>query len=231
MADLSMNSDQANIAAALFADSEAAFVLCNEYAMAQDEQVTPQFELLEWGCDLVPGTAEHMTFYAGIDGSSIVICSFMTFKKTRLIIRADFRLHVYIVYRATLSRDIPKYTKHAIGPMFERLLPLYEDQVKCQPRLEGQLLRPLGIHDFDWALHPGGRAIIDGVAEDLQLSKDQLQASREMYRTSGNSSSASVLIVLVRLRLESKKAHIAATSFGPGLAIEMALLRMCQVDE
>ncbi|OQE96560.1 hypothetical protein PENNAL_c0001G01878 [Penicillium nalgiovense] len=150
-----MNSDQANIAAALFADSEAAFVLCNEYAMAQDEQVTPQFELLEWGCDLVPGTAEHMTFYAGIDG----------------------------------------------------------------------------IHDFDWALHPGGRAIIDAVAEDLQLSKDQLQASREIYRTSGNSSSASVLIVLVRLRLESKKAHIAATSFGPGLAIEMALLRMCQVDE
>ncbi|OQE14377.1 hypothetical protein PENFLA_c038G07508 [Penicillium flavigenum] len=202
MAELSADSDQANIAAALFSDAAAAFVLCNEYAMAQDEQVTPQFELLEWGCDLVPDTAEHMTFYAGIDG-----------------------------YRATLNQDIPKYTKHATRPMFERLLRLYEEQLKCQPRLRGQLLRPLGIHDFDWALHPGGRAIIDGVAEVLQLPEDQLQITREIYRTRGNSSSASVLIVLDRLRSKSKKAHIVATSFGPGLAIEMALLRRCQVDE
>lgn len=84
---------------------------------------------------------------------------------------------------------------------------------------------------FDWALHPGGNAIIDGVAEVLQLSEDQLQASREIYRTRGNSSSASVLIVLDGLRSQSKKAHVVATSFGPGLAIEMALLRRCQMDE
>jgi type III polyketide synthase len=115
--------------------------------------------------------------------------------------------------------------------MFERLLPLYEEQLKCQPRLGGQLLRPLGIHDFDWALHPGGKAIIDGVAEVLQLSEDQLQATREIYRTRGNSSSASVLIVLDQLRSGSKRTHIVATSFGPGLAIEMALLRRCQVDD
>jgi type III polyketide synthase len=114
--------------------------------------------------------------------------------------------------------------------MFERLLPLYEEQVKCQPRSGGQLPK-LGIHDFDWALHPGGKAIIEGVAEVLQLSEDQLQASREIYRTRGNSSSASVLIVLDRLRSESKKGHVVATSFGPGLAIEMALLRRCQLDE
>jgi type III polyketide synthase len=71
MAERSMDSDQANIAAALFSDAAAAFVLCNEHAMTQDKQVTPQFELLEWGCDLVPGTAEYMTFYAGVDGSSM----------------------------------------------------------------------------------------------------------------------------------------------------------------
>ncbi|CAP98252.1 Pc22g09640 [Penicillium rubens Wisconsin 54-1255] len=184
-------AERTNIAAALFSDAAAAFVLCNEHAMTQDKQVTPQFELLEWGCDLVPGTAEYMTFYAGVDG-----------------------------YRATLSRHIPEYTKHAIRPMFERLLPLYEEQLK-----------PLGIHDFDWALHPGGKAIIDGVAEVLQLSEDQLQATWEIYRTRGNSSSASVLIVLDQLRSESKRTHIVATSFGPGLAIEMALLRRCQVDD
>lgn len=75
MAECSKDSDPVNIAAALFSDAAGAFVLCNEYAMAQDEEVTPQFELLEWGCDLVPGTAEHMTFYADIDGLSVVVHS------------------------------------------------------------------------------------------------------------------------------------------------------------
>lgn len=82
MAERSTDFDQVNIAAALFSDAAAAFVLCNEYAMAQDEEVTPQFELLEWGCDLVPGTAQHMTFYADIDGLSVVVRSF---KENRLI--------------------------------------------------------------------------------------------------------------------------------------------------
>lgn len=73
MAERSTDSDHVNIAAALFSDAAAAFVLCNEYAMT--EEVTPQFELLEWGCDLVPGTAEHMTFYADIDGMSVFVRS------------------------------------------------------------------------------------------------------------------------------------------------------------
>ncbi|KAJ5164934.1 uncharacterized protein N7500_006764 [Penicillium coprophilum] len=145
-ADISPNSDQVNVAAALFSDAAAAFVLCNEYAVAQDKQVTPKYELLQWGHDLIPETAEHMTFYADIDG-----------------------------YQATLDRDIPKYTKHAIGPMFDKLLSSYEEQIASQSRVGRKLPRPLGIHDFDWALHPGGRAIIDGVAQVLQLSEDQLQ--------------------------------------------------------
>lgn len=114
--------------------------------------------------------------------------------------------------------------------MFERLLPSYEEQCKSHSTAEGELLTPLGICDFDWALHPGGRAILDGVAEVLQLSDDQLQTSREIYCTRGNSSSASVLIILDRLRSQSKKAHVVATSFGPGLVIEMALLRRCQMN-
>lgn len=116
--------------------------------------------------------------------------------------------------------------------MFERLLPSYEEQVHSRSRAGGgQPVGSLGIRDFDWALHPGGRAIIDGAAQVLQLSEDQLQASREIYRTRGNSSSASVLSVLDRLRSQSKKAHVVATSFGPGLSIEMALLRRCQLSE
>lgn len=82
IAERSTDSDPVNIAAALFSDAAAAFVLCNEYAMAQDEEVSPQFELLEWGCDVIPGTAEHMTFYADVDGLLIVV---RCLKKLRLI--------------------------------------------------------------------------------------------------------------------------------------------------
>ncbi|KAJ5512753.1 hypothetical protein N7463_002305 [Penicillium fimorum] len=172
LAEIRPDSDQVNIAAALFSDAAAAFVLCNEYAMAQDEQVTPQYELLEWGYDLIPDTAEHMTFYADIDGLSVVMRPYK--KYSRLIIYTDFWCRVYIGYRATLDRDIPKYTKYAIGPMFEKLLPSYEEQIQSQLTTGGQLLRSLGIGDFDWALHPGGKAIIDGIAQVLQLSEDQL---------------------------------------------------------
>jgi predicted naringenin-chalcone synthase len=38
-AQRSMDSDQANIAAALFSDAAAAFVLCNEHAMTQDSNL------------------------------------------------------------------------------------------------------------------------------------------------------------------------------------------------
>lgn len=133
-------------------------------------------------------------------------------------------------YRATLDRDIPEYTTLAIGPMFNKLLLSYEERLQPQGQPSKEVPRSLEIGDFDWALHPGGKAIIDGASEVLQLSEEQLQTTREIYRTRGNSSSASVLIVLDQIRSQSNRQHIVATSFGPGLTIEMALLRKCQVN-
>lgn len=86
----------------------------------------------------------------------------------------------------------------------------------------------LGPQDFDWALHPGGEAIIDGVQYIMSLTNEQLEASREVYRTRGNSSSPTVLIVLDMLRtVEKASQHVVATSFGPGLSIEMAMMWRC----
>ncbi|KAJ5316723.1 hypothetical protein N7508_001231 [Penicillium antarcticum] len=189
--------DRVCIAGALFSDAAAAFVLCNEYAMANDENVTPVFELVEWGTSLIPDTIEHLSFYADIDG-----------------------------YRTVLSRNVSTYAKNAISPMFERLLPSYVEQVSSLPGVEGETLQiSLGPSEFDWALHPGGQAIINGAQRVLKLKDDQLQACRDIYRTRGNSSSASVLIVLDRARTLGKREHVVATSFGPGMAIEMAMLR------
>ncbi|KAF7594060.1 hypothetical protein BBP40_010197 [Aspergillus hancockii] len=197
-AEKSAGSDNISIAGALFSDAAAAFVLCNEYAMEEeDDEIAPLFQLLEWGNGLVPDTLEHMAVFAVVDG-----------------------------YRTVLTRDVPQYTKNAIGPLFNQLLPSYQSQVESSHEAEGeQKGNPLGISDFDWALHPGGEAIIEGAKQVLELTEDQLKASREIYRTRGNSSSPTVLIVLDRLRSLSKKEHVVATSFGPGLGIEMAMWR------
>lgn len=76
IAENSPDSDHVNIAAVLFSDAAAALVLCNEYAMARDDQATPLYRLLEWGHDLIPDTAELMIFYADTHGLSVVIRSF-----------------------------------------------------------------------------------------------------------------------------------------------------------
>lgn len=66
----------------------------------------------------------------------------------------------------------------------------------------------------------------------LDLTSEQLRATREIYRTRGNSSSPTVLAVLDLLRKMGRgKDHVVATSFGPGLAIEMSLLKRCRAGD
>lgn len=106
--------------------------------------------------------------------------------------------------------------------MFAKLVPVYSAAAGIMP------LQPA---DFDWALHPGGFAIIEGVRSSMCLSEEHLRATNEIYRTRGNSSSPTVLIVLDLLRsMEGGREHVVAASFGPGLSIEMAMLRRCKVQ-
>lgn len=106
------------------------------------------------------------------------------------------------------------------------------------------LLRAGGValDDVDaWAVHPGGRAILDKVEQGLALPGAALAASREVLAQAGNMSSASVLFVLQRLlggacddaALELPAAQpvpdgalVAALAFGPGLTVDAALLRV-----
>lgn len=89
--------------------------------------------------------------------------------------------------------------------------------------------KDLDAKDFDWALHPGGLAILEGAQQSMKLSKDQLQASHEVYKTHGNSSSPTVLIVLDKLRKTGEgRDNVVAIAFGPGLAIEMAMFKRCR---
>lgn len=78
-----------------------------------------------------------------------------------------------------------------------------------------------------WAVHPGGKAIIDKVAESLELDADQVAASRKVLREYGNMSSATVLFVLREILTRTdapSREDVCAMAFGPGLTVEMGLL-------
>jgi predicted naringenin-chalcone synthase len=88
-----------------------------------------------------------------------------------------------------------------------------------------QAMSPDAIEE--WAVHPGGRAILDKVESSLGLTKSSLDASRAVLRDYGNMSSATVLFVLKELwdSAETDRALTCAMAFGPGLSVETALLQ------
>lgn len=104
------------------------------------------------------------------------------------------------------------------------------------PRIVGREIRGavdrfLGDEAVDaWAVHPGGRSVLDRVEAGLELGPDALAASRGVLRDYGNMSSATILFILRRF-LEGSAGdaappvqRIAALAFGPGLTVESALL-------
>jgi predicted naringenin-chalcone synthase len=75
-----------------------------------------------------------------------------------------------------------------------------------------------------WAIHPGGRKILDHVQEKLGLSVEQLAPSRQVLREHGNMSSPTVLFVLNEVQASPGDLGVMM-AFGPGLTLEAALLR------
>lgn len=72
-----------------------------------------------------------------------------------------------------------------------------------------------------WAIHPGGRSILDAAQGAFSLSDEQMRFSRETLRDFGNMSSATVMFVLEKiLRDVSLSGEGVAMAFGPGITME-----------
>lgn len=79
-----------------------------------------------------------------------------------------------------------------------------------------------------WAVHPGGRSVLDRVQHGLELPEAMLDASRAVLREQGNMSSATVLFILQRLLDDAALgdgARVVGLAFGPGLTVETAAFR------
>ncbi|MDN4480589.1 type III polyketide synthase [Demequina muriae] len=123
---------------------------------------------------------------------------------------------------------------------FEMVLSRYVPRI-IEDQIVGALLPLLGTDPASaatawsqidrWAVHPGGRAILDRVQRALDLTEEQMSPSREVLRDYGNMSSATVLFILKKhldhrgqeAATPSSPERIAAMAFGPGLTVESAL--------
>ena len=109
----------------------------------------------------------------------------------------------------TLSAYIPQLVEHGIRNLFDKAI--------------GQM--NLMWKDINhWAIHPGGKAILEVVEKELDLTQTDLESSFKILKNYGNMSSPTILFVLKDI-LENKlnfaeKEHTFAAAFGPGLTLE-----------
>lgn len=90
------------------------------------------------------------------------------------------------------------------------------------PEWQSEMLGAHSVAEVDlWAVHPGGRTILDSVEHGLALPQGALAESRAVLRDHGNMSSATVMFVL-RAMMEGARSgkRGCALAFGPGLSAE-----------
>ena len=114
----------------------------------------------------------------------------------------------------TLSSYIPELIKVGIKSL-------------VQNALERLNLQPDEIKH--WAIHPGGRKILEVIQNELQLQAQDLEASYKVLKNYGNMSSPTILFVLKeiwqnKMQFTEQKELVFAASFGPGLTMETMVL-------
>ncbi len=116
-------------------------------------------------------------------------------------------------FEMILSSELPKLIHDVAVPQLKQIL-------------KSRGLNPNSINC--WALHPGGRAILDALQTGLELSDEMMEPSRYVLQNYGNMSSASILFVLKEIINSGKITagqYCCAVAFGPGLTMEVALFK------
>jgi prepilin-type processing-associated H-X9-DG protein len=81
-----------------------------------------------------------------------------------------------------------------------------------------------------FAIHPGGKKILEVVAKELKLPEGKLGPSYQVLRDFGNMSSPTVIFVLKEMlrnfSIQNNNEHVIGMAFGPGLTIESMILKL-----
>ncbi|MBL4850297.1 MAG: type III polyketide synthase [Planctomycetes bacterium] len=132
------------------------------------------------------------------------------FPATQKIMGFDLRTEGF---RIVLSRRIPLLVKRELRSCVDAFL-----------KRQGVTLAEIGF----FVLHPGGTKVLDSVRDVLELSEEQVGASRRTLARYGNLSSASVHFVVRELldRGEVSPGQLGLlVAMGPGFTLELALQR------
>ncbi|MDD3019884.1 MAG: type III polyketide synthase [Alphaproteobacteria bacterium] len=128
-------------------------------------------------------------------------------------------------FHSTLISDTPEYITWHIGDSgFDMALKgevPYEIAASIPENMKELLngKRPEEIKY--WAIHPGGRSILDAVEKGFKLDTQALNFSRDILRRYGNMSSASLMFVLKSFMDTDPPPGIGCgMAFGPGLTVE-----------
>jgi alpha-pyrone synthase len=118
-------------------------------------------------------------------------------------------------FEMILTASVPRIIKEGIASLFDKLLTnshLTKDQISL------------------YAMHPGGRAILEAIESALQLEKTDNKYAYEILANYGNMSSCTVLFVLKNLMSQiseaDKNKNILSCAFGPGLTLEAMILEV-----
>ena len=109
----------------------------------------------------------------------------------------------------TLSPCIPKLIRSEVRPWLDGWLARHGSSIGAVR---------------SWAVHPGGPRILSAFAEGTKLDRSALETSYSVLADYGNMSSPTVLFILDRLRRAGAPRPCVVIGFGPGLAVEAALL-------
>lgn len=114
-------------------------------------------------------------------------------------------------FAMTLSPRVPESIEAHLKPWLQQWLASYY----------------LKLEDIaHWAIHPGGPKILDAVIGSLNLAQEKAETSREVLRRFGNMSSPTSFFVLQALQAQQATGKCVMLGFGPGLAVETALLEL-----
>src|SRR5690606_13692402 len=115
-------------------------------------------------------------------------------------------------FEMVLTAQVPRIIGREIGGVASAML--------------GEGVDPVSAVDA-WAVHPGGRSVLDHVQAGLSLPDEAMGYSRDVLRDYGNMSSATILFILKRILADDSLpdgARVAGLCFGPGLTVETVAL-------
>jgi alpha-pyrone synthase len=198
-------------AAACTADPDAvALVVCVELCTIHFQQDLTMDNIVA-NCLFSDGAAAALVTGAGRPAGPLALVDSYTIVEEDSLDQMTWTV-VDTGFRMTLGAEVPDTLRRSAGPFVETLL--------------GRNQLTLDDVAF-WAIHPGGRRIVEAVRETLGLSADDVAPSFEVLARHGNMSSPTVLFVLERClaRRPEPGAIGVAMAFGPGLTVESLLVR------